>query len=131
MAKFFTNFRVAEKRVKKRFEDYEMLMTDAMAVASLNLAHDIMKASRPYVPVDTGRLRASGFVGKPRKTQKGWQTNFGYQVPYAAAVHSRVPYLNLAIQDVMNAGGHVRKFQATMSSRHARATARPTEVWVG
>lgn len=129
--KHFTNFRVAEKRVKKRFEQYERDMVDAMAQASLHLAHDIMKASRPYVPVDTGRLRASGFVGKPRKTRKGWQTQFGYRVYYAAVVHARVPYLTLGMQDVMNAGQHIAQFQATMASRHAQATARPTEVWVG
>ena len=54
-------------------------------------ANQIMTASkRDYVPVDTGALRASGFVEEPVPTPRGGMVTLGFggaSAPYALLVH--------------------------------------------
>ena len=55
----------------------------------------LLSASRERVPVDSGRLRASGSV-----QAEGLSARVGYSAPYAAAVHERrVKYLEEPAND--------------------------------
>ena len=48
----------------------------------LALAKDLLAKARQLVPLDTGRLRASGFIDQTRS-----RTRVGYNTPYAAKLH--------------------------------------------
>ena len=62
------------------------------AEAAANL---LLNASRERVPVDSGRLRESGFA-----QVSGAQARVGYSAPYAAIVHERqVKYLEEPMND--------------------------------
>lgn len=62
-----------------------------MAVVLTRIAETVMTASkRDYVPVDTGALRASGFVEQAVQLPTGAYISFGFggpAAPYAAIVH--------------------------------------------
>lgn len=60
-------------------------MNDAYDAALYQQAIDIMGLSVLQVPVDTGRLRSSGFVGPPQNHT----VKLGYGTNYAAHVHER------------------------------------------
>lgn len=50
----------------------------------------IMEASQPQVPVEFGRLRASGFVDDPRIVGGSPEVRLGYGTDYAVFVHERL-----------------------------------------
>jgi hypothetical protein len=62
-----------------------------LSVGLREIAETVMTASkRDYVPVDTGALRASGFVDAPLVTATGARVDLGFggpAAPYAAIVH--------------------------------------------
>lgn len=73
-------------------------MDRAMASALHEEAHEIMTDSKTnYVPVLTGNLRLSGFVGEPDMTRNGVEVEIGFGAPgtpaerYAEAVHEAPP----------------------------------------
>jgi hypothetical protein len=56
-------------------------------VALRDEARQILDRSQILVPVDTGRLRDSGFVGIVGRWARGWEIKFGYGAPYALYQH--------------------------------------------
>ncbi len=65
---------------------------DAIPAALYQEAHDIMRESKRQVPVDTGRLRATGYVTPPQKDERGEDyVELGYGTDYALYVHEIPP----------------------------------------
>lgn len=76
-----------------QFKANALLATDryrrAAGGAVFREASRVMGVSIREVPVDTGRLRATGFVAPPDTTIRGVSVQFGYGTDYAVAVHER------------------------------------------
>jgi hypothetical protein len=65
-------------------------MESALGDAIHQEALAIMAQSKQEVPVDTGRLRQTGYVAKPRPTVRGPMVSMGYGTRYALPVHERL-----------------------------------------
>jgi hypothetical protein len=67
-------------------------LDSATPVALYQEAQDIMRESKRQVPVDTGRLRATGYVTPPQKDEQGRDyVELGYGTDYALYVHEIPP----------------------------------------
>lgn len=67
----------------------ERLRVDAPKAASaggMAWAQRVMARSQALVPIDTGELKASGYV----RLGPGGKVEIGYSAPYALAVHERL-----------------------------------------
>lgn len=62
----------------------------ALAGALFIEANNVMNESKEIVPVDTGYLRASGYVDLPREGPGGINVEMGYTAPYAIYVHENL-----------------------------------------
>lgn len=54
----------------------------------------VMNRSKRIVPVDTGRLRASGFIESPKYGTRGVSVRLGYGTKYAVFVHEGTKYMD-------------------------------------
>lgn len=90
-----------ERRLSRRMDQVERLAVNALARSQVQIAKRIIKKARDYVPVDTGYLRSTGFVGHAQKTSKGYKVELGFRAWYAAVVEKRQPYLAPAVREVM------------------------------
>lgn len=93
----------------------------ATAAALYQEAQDIMRASVRECPVDTGRLRATHYVGPPEITSSGQiGVRLGYVTDYGLYVHERTdlrhnsPTKAKFLEDPMNAakGGYIARIAA-------------------
>lgn len=75
------------KEVDKEFERLLREVPEAVAVGLYLEAEAIMAKSIREVPVDTGRLRATGFVQEPVIRGTGVTVMMGYGTNYAVYVH--------------------------------------------
>lgn len=69
-------------RAKIRLKKLSDEMQQAARLALIQEAGEVIEASKPLVPVDTGALKASDYI---TETEKG--VNFGYSEEYALVVH--------------------------------------------
>lgn len=58
-----------------------------MEAALRDEAQRTLLRAQGEVPVDTGRLRGSGFVGVPSRWSNGMEIKFGFGTPYALYQH--------------------------------------------
>ena len=73
-----------------------------MATALESEAQAVFRESQKQVPVDTGLLKASGYVTTPRQTGDTIEVEVGYTTPYVVFVHERL--------DLRHAGETKAKF---------------------
>ena len=78
LAKFKANALLATNRYRR-----------AVGGAVYREASRVMASSIREVPVDTGRLRATGFVSAPDTTTRDVSVQLGYGTDYALPVHER------------------------------------------
>jgi hypothetical protein len=86
------NIKVSMKggpELRKKLEELAKRYPEAAGAALYQEALRIMAASVLKTPVDTGRLRASAYVGPPEREGGKLIVREGYGVEYAAAVHER------------------------------------------
>lgn len=77
------------------------LVREAAARGLFQASESILTASKPLVPVDTGALRASGFVEPPNPRAELMQATIGYggpAAPYAVVQHERVDFRHVVGQ---------------------------------
>lgn len=71
---------------------------DKFAVASANALYQeaelVMTASKEQVPVDTGRLRNTGYVELPKIDSDKISVEMGYNTVYARRQHEELNYLH-------------------------------------
>jgi hypothetical protein len=80
-------------QLTKWVEDVQGLpQQKAMEWYTWRVASGMLVAVRPYTPVDTGRLVSSHSL-----TGRGLEWTLYNDTPYAASVHKRVPYYDIAI----------------------------------
>lgn len=72
-----------EKNVRELAVKYPVVAGNGLYIEGSR----IMGNSQKEVPVDRGRLRATGFVTLPEKLAKGMEVTLGYGTNYAIFVH--------------------------------------------
>jgi hypothetical protein len=96
--------RTALRKNKALWDRMKKVGTVAASDATFETAVKIMDRSRQMVPVRTGWLQSSSFVGKPRVVEGKVRIDLGYTARYALAVHethrSQSRYLDRAIEEV-------------------------------
>lgn len=87
------------KSLERAFNALNEKMVNAFNQAMNEYEHDavdmagrIMNEAVRLAPLDTGALRASAFVYKPRKTRDGFYVPMGFTAPYAFYQHERLDY---------------------------------------
>lgn len=78
-----------EKKIKQNLAKAVVSYQDALAAATYVEALNILKESRKRVPVETGRLRNTGYAAPPGKISNP-VAQVGYDTEYAVPVHERV-----------------------------------------
>lgn len=63
---------------------------DGLAAAIYQEGQEIIGVAQERTPVDTGRLRATGYAAPPEKTVQGPEGEIGFGTDYGLAVHERV-----------------------------------------
>jgi hypothetical protein len=81
----------APGEIQRTLREVARRYADAFAAALYQegLALDALANSNDYIPVDTGRLRATHYVAPPVITGKRIRVEVGYGVEYAIYVHER------------------------------------------
>lgn len=88
-----STFRVkitGQKRLAAALKKYRGNLHTAVSGAIFEEGSDLLDESKRRVPVDTGNLRASGFVSHPAPSRGGVKVTVGYggtAAPYAWQVH--------------------------------------------
>lgn len=95
----------------------------AVAAATYQEGFALMAKSKPQVPVDTGRLRQTGYVAPP--TGSPAVTEVGYGTEYASAVHDKLEVHH----PVGNAEYLKRPFDAIQTGYAARLAKRAADNW--
>jgi hypothetical protein len=84
-------------QLQKQIQDHGLKAVEHFKMGLQLLAEATMTLSKAvYVPVVTGNLRSSGFVGPWVKTVDGWLMDIGYggsAASYAQVVHERPAYM--------------------------------------
>jgi hypothetical protein len=75
------------QEVERGFQRLIREVPEALAVGMYLEAESIMSVSKRQVPVDTGRLRATGFVQLPVVSGSEISVTMGYGTNYAIFVH--------------------------------------------
>ncbi len=76
-------------KVEKNLNKMLKTHPDALAAALYQEGFSIMAESQKKVPVDTGRLRASGYVAPPQEGDGAPTVELGYGTDYGIFVHER------------------------------------------
>ena len=81
------------KEVEQEIRKYALKFPEKIKPILYEEAQEIMSESKKQCPVDTGALRASGYVNEPEETKEGIYVQMGYggpSAPYAIYVHERL-----------------------------------------
>lgn len=76
-------------KVEKNLKKVQKTHPDALAAALYQEGFSIMAESQKKVPVDTGRLRSTGYVAPPQEGEDSPTVEIGYGTDYGIYVHER------------------------------------------
>lgn len=85
-----SSLHIDDSDLRTRLQGVRTATPVVMAQALTTVANEVMTESKRQVPVDTGTLRASGYVGAPKGTGTSMSVEVGYGGPaeqYAVRVH--------------------------------------------
>lgn len=82
----------AFNKLQKNYAELASIIEDEMGLAALDEAAAIIEEAQRRVPVDTGALRHSAFIGKVKRTGDDAQVDFGFLAPYAKIQHDNESY---------------------------------------
>lgn len=77
------------RELKRNLRRYTRRAPGALGAALYQEAEAIMAESKKQVPVDTGRLRSTGYVAAPVFVRRSPRVEMGYGTDYAVYVHER------------------------------------------
>ena len=108
-----------DKELRARLMEYAKKYPEATAAALYQEGFGVMRVSQRKVPVDTGRLRATGYVAPPQEGRGGVYVELGYGTTYGIYVHERTElkhkvgeakFLQKALQE--RSSGYFRRLAA-------------------
>lgn len=85
-----SSLHIDDSQLRTRLHVLRVATPPVMAQALTTVANEVMTESKRQVPVDTGVLRASGYVGSPKGAGASMSIEVGYGGPaeqYAVRVH--------------------------------------------